>query len=89
MQPYAHSLNLVLIDCANLIPNVAKISSWQNLCVFINDHLKAVEARGFLHHVEKFCFIASLITFDRILSCTNSLSISYKVSKLICHQQLI
>ena len=39
-----------------------------------NDHLKAVEARGFLHHVAKFRFIVSLITFDRILSCTNSLS---------------
>lgn len=39
-----------------------------------NDHLKAVEARGFLHHVAKFHFIVSLITFDKILSCTNSLS---------------
>ena len=39
-----------------------------------NDHLKAVEARSFLHHVAKFRFIVSLITFDRILSCTNSLS---------------
>ena len=38
-----------------------------------NDHLKAVEARGFLHNVAKFRFIVSLITFDRILSCTNSL----------------
>ena len=39
-----------------------------------NDHLKAVEVRDFLHHIAKFCFIVSLITFDRILSCRNSVS---------------
>ena len=35
---------------------------------------KAVEARGFLHQVASFPFLVSLVTFDRILSCTKSLS---------------
>ena len=132
---YAHSLNLVLVDCAKAIPHAAEFFClMESLYVFIaatkahaifmskqhdlhptkqplqlqklsdtrwscryravnalcrtydsllatlhdisesNDHSKAVEARGFLHHVEKFSFIVSLITFDRILSCTKSLS---------------
>ena len=35
---------------------------------------KAVEARGFLHQVASFPFLVSLVTFNRILSCTKSLS---------------
>ena len=47
-----------------------------------NDPFKAVEARGFLHYVAKFRFIVSLITFDRILSCTNSLSVQLQSIQL-------
>ena len=39
-----------------------------------SDHSKAVEARGLLHQVKNFKFLLSLIVFDRVLSCTNSLS---------------
>ena len=39
-----------------------------------NDHSKAVEAKGFLHHVEKFSFVVLLITFDKTLCYTKSLS---------------
>ena len=39
-----------------------------------SDRSKAVEARGLLHQVKNFKFLLSLIIFDRVLSCTNSLS---------------
>ena len=39
-----------------------------------NNHSKAVEARGFLHHIEKFPIIVYLITFNRTLCSTKSLS---------------
>ena len=130
---YAHSLNLVLVDCAKAIPQAAEFFCLvESLCVHCcyanaifmkkqhdlhptkqplqlqklsdtrwscryravnalyrtydsllatlhdisesNDHAKAVKVRGFLHQVAKFCFSVSLVTFDRILSCTNSLS---------------
>jgi len=38
-----------------------------------SDHSKAVEARGLLHKVKNFKFLLSLIIFDCVLSCTNSL----------------
>ncbi len=39
-----------------------------------SDSAKAVEARGLCHQVAAFSFLISLVTFDRILSCTKSLS---------------
>ena len=38
------------------------------------DHMKAVEARGLYYQVAAFSFLITLIMFDRILSCTKSLS---------------
>ena len=37
-------------------------------------HDKAIEARGLLYQVQNFEFLLSLIVFDRVLSCTFSLS---------------
>ena len=39
-----------------------------------SDSTKAVEGRGLCHQVAAFPFLVSLDTFDRILSCTKSLS---------------
>ena len=39
-----------------------------------SDHSKAIEARGLLHQLKQFKFLLTLIMFDRLLSCTNSLS---------------
>ena len=39
-----------------------------------SDHSKAVEARGLLHQVKHFKFLLCLIIFDRVLSCSISLS---------------
>ena len=39
-----------------------------------SDRAKAVEAKGLYHQVATFVFIVSLVIFDRILSCTKSLS---------------
>ena len=39
-----------------------------------NDKNKAVESRGLLLQITSFSFIVSLVVFDRILSCTKSLS---------------
>ena len=39
-----------------------------------SDRLKAVEAQGLLLQVKDFKFLISLIIFDRILTCTKSLS---------------
>ena len=132
---YAHTLNLVLVDCAKVVQSV-----WEFFClleqlyVFVSttkahvtsmakqnelhpgkqplqlqalsdtcwacrsgavnavcctydcilatlrevgngsDSTKAVEARGLCHQVAAFPFLVSLVTFDRILSCTKSLS---------------
>ena len=38
------------------------------------DHGKAVEAKGLYHQIKSFLFLTSLVTFDRILSCTKHLS---------------
>ena len=38
------------------------------------DHAKAVEAKGLYYQVKQFSFIINLVIFDRILSCTRSLS---------------
>ena len=35
---------------------------------------KAIEARGLYHQIHSFSFIVSLVTFDKILSCTKHLS---------------
>ena len=35
---------------------------------------KAIEARGLYHQIHPFSFIVSLVTFDKILSCTKHLS---------------
>ena len=39
-----------------------------------DDHNKAIEARGLLLQIQSFCFILTLIIFDRVLSCTKMLS---------------
>ena len=39
-----------------------------------SDHSKAIEARGLLQQLKQFKFLLTLIMFDRLLSCTNSLS---------------
>ena len=39
-----------------------------------SDSIKAVEARGLCYQIEAFSFLISLVTFDRVLSCTKSLS---------------
>ena len=46
------------------------------------DHVKGVEARGLLHQVQCFKFLLSLIIFDRVLSCTFSLSEQLQDSKV-------
>ena len=46
------------------------------------DSSKAIEARGLLYQIKKFSFIISLITFDRILSCTKQLSDQLQSSKI-------
>ena len=38
------------------------------------DRSKAVEAMALYHMIKSFSFIISLLSFDRILSCTKSLS---------------
>ena len=38
------------------------------------DYVKAVEAKGLYHQIKSFSFLTSLVTFDRILSCTKHLS---------------
>ena len=38
------------------------------------DRVKAVEAKGIYHQIKSFLFLISLVTFDRILSCTKHLS---------------
>ena len=38
------------------------------------DRGKAVEAKGLYHQIKSFLFLTSLVTFDRILSCTKHLS---------------
>ena len=38
------------------------------------DHMKVVEAKGLYYPIASFSFIVSLVTFDRILSCTKCLS---------------
>lgn len=35
---------------------------------------KAIEARGLYHQIHSFSFIVSLVTFEKILSCTKHLS---------------
>ena len=39
-----------------------------------DDAAKAVNAKGLLSQVKSFCFMLTLVTFDRILSCTKQLS---------------
>ena len=46
------------------------------------DRLKAVEAQGLLLQVKDFKFLVSLIIFDRILTCTKSLSDSLQNSQI-------
>ena len=46
------------------------------------DARKAVEARGLLHQLNSFSFLVSLITFDRILTCTKQLSDKLQSSSL-------
>ena len=46
------------------------------------DVKKAIEARGLLHPITSFSFLASLITFDRILTCTKQLSDQLQSSTL-------
>ena len=38
------------------------------------DRGKVVEAKGLYHQIKSFSFLTSLVTFDRILSCTKHLS---------------
>lgn len=132
---YAHTLNLVLVDCVKMIPDAIEFFSLlESLYVFISstkahalfmqkqkelyphkqpyqlqrlsdtrwacrydavnavcytydsllrtleeiregpDRNKAVEATGLYFQVKSFKFLISLITFDRVLSCTKSLS---------------
>ncbi|XP_011406500.2 PREDICTED: zinc finger MYM-type protein 1-like [Amphimedon queenslandica] len=40
----------------------------------VSEYTQAIEARGLYDQVKSFSFIISLITFDRILSCTTQLS---------------
>ena len=47
-----------------------------------SDSSKAIEARGLQHQVKQFKFLLSLIVFDRVLSCTNSLSEQLQETKL-------
>ena len=46
------------------------------------DVKKAIEARGLYHQLNSFSFIISLITFDRILTCTKQLSDQLQSSTL-------
>ena len=132
---YAHTLNLVLVDCAKVVQSVREFFCLlEQLYVFVSttkahvtfmakqnelhpgkqplqlqalsdtrwacrygavnavcrtydcilatlrevgngsDSTKAVEARGLCHQVAAFPFLVSLVMFDRILSCTKSLS---------------
>ena len=132
---YAHTLNLVLVDCAKVVQSVREFFCLlEQLYVFVSttkahvtfmakqnelhpgkqplqlqalsdtrwacrygavnavcrmydcilatlrevgngsDSTKAVEARGLCHQLAAFPFLVSLVTFDRILSCTKSLS---------------
>lgn len=46
------------------------------------DANKAIEARGLLYQLRSFSFIVSLITFDKILTCTKQLSDQLQSSTL-------
>lgn len=39
-----------------------------------SDSEKAIEANGLYHQIAKFLFLLSLVTFDKVLSCTKGLS---------------
>ena len=39
-----------------------------------SDHMKSIKVKSLYHQVATFSFIISLIMFNRILSCTRSLS---------------
>ena len=39
-----------------------------------SDSEKAIEAKGLYHQVAKFSFLLSLVTFDKVLTCTKGLS---------------
>ena len=41
---------------------------------YCSDHTKAIGAKGLYYQVATFPFIVSLVMFDRILSCTKSIS---------------
>ena len=47
-----------------------------------SDGAKAVEARGLLSQVKSFRFILCLVIFDRVLSCTKSLSDALQSTQL-------
>ena len=47
-----------------------------------SDPEKAIEAKGLYHHVAKFSFILSLVTFDKVLTCTKGLSDQLQNSNL-------
>ncbi|XP_011409319.1 PREDICTED: uncharacterized protein LOC105316201, partial [Amphimedon queenslandica] len=47
-----------------------------------HDAAKAIEARGLYHQVRSFTFLVSLVTFDRILTCTKQLSDQLQSSSL-------
>ena len=38
------------------------------------DSEKAIEAKGLYHQIAKFSFLLSLVTFDKVLTCTKGLS---------------
>lgn len=46
------------------------------------DASKAIEARGLYHQLHSFSFLISLITFDRILTCTKQLSDKLQCSSI-------
>ena len=47
-----------------------------------SDHMKAIEAKGLYYQIANFSFIASLVTYDRILSCTKNLSDQLQSTKV-------
>ena len=147
---YAHTLNLVLVDCVKMIQSASEffclleclyvfISSTKAHVIFMEkqhelhedkqplqlqrlsdtrwacryaavnavcrtydcllatlehigngpDHAKAVEAKGIYHQVKQFSFILNLVIFDRILSCTKSLSDQLQSTHVDWSEQLI
>ena len=53
-----------------------------SIIVYESDGAKAAEARGLLLQVKSFRFILCLVIFDRVLSCTKSLSDALQSTQL-------